>query len=90
MKIRPVGDGLFHSDRQTDMTRPTVAIRNPANTPKNNKVLSDLTLRTASRTGWLPTTCVQRRLQEPHLYKGTTVQPFANTSYWRTKTLALA
>jgi hypothetical protein len=62
------------------MMRIIVAVRNPAKTPKINKDLSDLTLTIASRTGWLPTTCVQRRLQEPHLYKETTVQPFANTS----------
>jgi len=41
MKIRPVGAELFHvdgrSDRQTDITKLTVAFRNFANTPKMNK-----------------------------------------------------
>jgi len=34
MKIRPVGAELFHADGQTDMTKPVVAFRNFANTPK--------------------------------------------------------
>jgi len=79
MKIHPVGAELFHSDRQT-MTKLIVAVRNPANTPKSNTVLSDLTLIIASPTGWLPTTRVLLPLQEPRLYTGTTVQPFASTS----------
>ena len=39
MKIRPVGDELFHADRQTDgetdMTKLIVAFCNFANTPEN-------------------------------------------------------
>jgi hypothetical protein len=34
MKIRPLGDELFHADRRTDMTKLIVAFRNFANTPK--------------------------------------------------------
>jgi hypothetical protein len=37
MKIPPVGAQLFHADRQTDMTKLTVAFRNFANTPNGNK-----------------------------------------------------
>jgi len=41
MKIRPVGTELFHvdgrTDRQTDITKPTVAFRNFANAPKMYK-----------------------------------------------------
>jgi hypothetical protein len=39
MKIRPVGDELFHADRgtngRTDITKLVVAFRNFANAPKN-------------------------------------------------------
>ena len=35
MKIRPVGAELFHAERQTDMTKLTVAFRNITNAPKN-------------------------------------------------------
>ena len=34
MKIRPVGDELFHADRRTDMTKLIVAFRNFASAPK--------------------------------------------------------
>jgi len=34
MNIRPVGDGLFHADGQTDMTKVTVAFSKFANVPK--------------------------------------------------------
>jgi len=34
MRIRPVGDGLFHADGRTDMTKLTVAFRKFANVPK--------------------------------------------------------
>jgi len=34
MKIRPVGAELFHTDRQTNMTKLTVAFRNFSNAPK--------------------------------------------------------
>jgi hypothetical protein len=34
MKIRPVEDELSHVDRQTNMTKLIVAIRNFANEPK--------------------------------------------------------
>jgi len=34
LKIRPVGDELFHADRQTDMTKLTVTFRNSANALK--------------------------------------------------------
>jgi len=34
MKIRPVGDELFHADAQTDMTKLIVAFRNFANSPE--------------------------------------------------------
>ena len=43
MKIPAVGAELFHvdgrADRQTDMTKPTVAFRNLANAPKNPVVM---------------------------------------------------
>jgi hypothetical protein len=43
MKIRQVGAELFHmdgrTDRQTHMTKLTVAFRNFANAPKNNNAL---------------------------------------------------
>jgi len=35
MKIRRVGDELFHAARRTDMTKLIVAVRNVANAPKN-------------------------------------------------------
>jgi len=34
MKVRPVGAEWFHADRETDMTKLTVAFRNFANVPK--------------------------------------------------------
>ena len=37
MKIRPVGDELFHTDGQTSMMKLTVAFLNFANAPKNVK-----------------------------------------------------
>jgi hypothetical protein len=43
MKIRPVGAELFHSDghkeRQTDLTKLIVAIRNFANAPKSAELI---------------------------------------------------
>ena len=38
IKIRPVGAKLFHMDRQTDMTKLTVAFRKLANAPKKNSL----------------------------------------------------
>ena len=35
MKIRPVGDELFHGDGQTDMTKLTITFPNFANAPKH-------------------------------------------------------
>jgi len=35
MKIRPVGAGLLHADRRTDMTKLIAAFRNFVNAPKN-------------------------------------------------------
>jgi len=35
LQIRRVGAELFHADRQTDMTKLTLAFRNFANAPKN-------------------------------------------------------
>jgi len=35
MKIRPVGDEIFHADRWINITKLTVADRNFANKPKN-------------------------------------------------------
>jgi hypothetical protein len=35
MKIRPVGDELFHADGQTDVAKLTVVFRNFAILPKN-------------------------------------------------------
>jgi len=35
MKIRPVGAELFHTDRQADVTKLTVAFRNFAKASKN-------------------------------------------------------
>ena len=40
MKIRPVGDELFRSDRRTDMTKPVAAFRNFANAPKTHLLAS--------------------------------------------------
>jgi len=37
MKIRPVGAESFHADRQTDMTKLTIAFRKFANAPKKKK-----------------------------------------------------
>ena len=37
MKIRPVGAELFHADGQTDWTKLTVAFRNFAKAPKNER-----------------------------------------------------
>jgi len=34
MKMRPLGAEMFHADRQTGMTKLTVAFRNSANAPK--------------------------------------------------------
>jgi hypothetical protein len=34
MKIRPVGEELFHADGLTDMTKPIVSFHNFANEPK--------------------------------------------------------
>jgi len=39
MRSRPVGAEMFHADRQTDMTKLTVAFRNFANAPKNDPTL---------------------------------------------------
>jgi len=36
MKIRPVGEELFHADRRTDMMELVVAFRDFANAPKNS------------------------------------------------------
>jgi hypothetical protein len=45
MKIRPVGAEMFHADghreRQTDMTKLIVAIRNFAKAPKNVELILD-------------------------------------------------
>jgi hypothetical protein len=35
MEVRPVGDDLFLTDRQTDMTKLIVAFLNFSNTPKS-------------------------------------------------------
>jgi hypothetical protein len=40
MKIRRVGDELFHADGRTDMTKLTVAFRNFSNAPKNASILN--------------------------------------------------
>jgi hypothetical protein len=40
MKIRPVGDELFHADRRMDITKQIVALRNLANSPKHSVMLS--------------------------------------------------
>jgi hypothetical protein len=42
MKIRPVGDELFHAVRQTHMTKPIAAFRNAVNAPRNEFRSSDL------------------------------------------------
>jgi hypothetical protein len=36
MKIRPVGANLFHADRQSDMAKLIVAVRNFAKAPNND------------------------------------------------------
>jgi hypothetical protein len=41
MKIRQVGDELFHADRQTDMIKLTVAFRNSATVRKNSTFLPE-------------------------------------------------
>ena len=38
MKICRVGAKLFHADRQTDMTKVIVALRNFVNLPKNVEI----------------------------------------------------
>jgi hypothetical protein len=38
IKIRPLRAELFHSDRQEDMTKLIVALRNIANAPKNDRI----------------------------------------------------
>ena len=40
MKIRPVGEELFHADGRTDKTELMVACRNSANAPENLSVLA--------------------------------------------------
>ena len=40
MKIRPVGAKLFHADGQTDMTKLIVALRDFANAPRKDDVLT--------------------------------------------------
>ena len=40
MKIHPVGAGLFHVDRRTDMTKLTVAFRQLANAPRNRSKIA--------------------------------------------------
>ena len=42
MKPRPVGAELFHVDRQTDMTKLTVASRHFVNAPKKHVSLLEL------------------------------------------------
>jgi len=37
MKIRPVRAEMFHADRQTEMTRPTVAFRTFTSGPNKNR-----------------------------------------------------
>jgi len=37
IKIRPMGEEMFHADGRSDMTKLTVAIRNFANAPKTGK-----------------------------------------------------
>jgi hypothetical protein len=47
MKIRPVGDELFHADRRTDMTKLIVAFRNFAKAPEKTQISSGNPLRAA-------------------------------------------
>jgi hypothetical protein len=42
MKIRPVGDELFHADGRTDMTTLIVAFSNFAKAPKKVAAISEL------------------------------------------------
>ena len=42
MKIRPVGDEMFHADGQTDMTKLINGFRNFSNVP--NKVINVITV----------------------------------------------
>jgi hypothetical protein len=37
MKILPVGAGLFHANRRTDITKLIVSFRNFANAPKKDR-----------------------------------------------------
>ena len=53
MNIRPVGTELFHADRRTDMTTPTVASRNFANASKNQVRLCSSRFGTNQRPGTL-------------------------------------
>jgi len=39
MKIRTMGDELFHADRQTDVTKLVVAFRNFATAPNKSPTL---------------------------------------------------
>jgi hypothetical protein len=41
MKIRPLGAEQFHADRQTDVTKLTVAFHNFVNMPKNKQKKND-------------------------------------------------
>ena len=41
MKIRPVGAELFHTDGQTDTTKPTVDFRNFAKAPKGRTLFTN-------------------------------------------------
>jgi hypothetical protein len=52
MTIRSEGAELLHAtgqtDRQTDVTKPTVAFRNSADTPKNQREIFELRMNVAS------------------------------------------
>ena len=53
MKIRPVGDELFHVDGQTDMTKLIIAFRISANAPKNGRdiLIGIVTKQLAAKSG---------------------------------------
>jgi hypothetical protein len=52
MKIRPVGEELFHADGQTDKTKlnTVVAFRNFANAPRNTVITSQVKIMCGKNT----------------------------------------
>jgi hypothetical protein len=55
MEVLPVGDELFHADRQTDMTKLIFAFSISANAPKNSRdsTIAIVTKQPAAKSGVL-------------------------------------